>query len=69
MIATLRREQPYQRVLLRGLPEDDVLAMLNVVESSEESAGNRQALATALYQEGNPFFVREVLSTFAGAPL
>ena len=64
VIATLRREQPYQRVLLRGLPEDDVLAMVSVVESSEESAGNRQALATALYQEteGNPFFVREVLS-------
>ena len=64
VIATLRREQPYQRVLLRGLPEDDVLAMLKTVESSEESAAGVQALATALYQEteGNPFFVREVIS-------
>ena len=64
VIATLRREQPYQRVLLRGLPEDDVLAMLKTVEASEESAAGRQALATALYQEteGNPFFVREVIS-------
>ena len=64
VIATLRREQPYQRVLLRGLPEDDVLAMLKIVESSEEGAAGRQALATALYQEteGNPFFIREVIS-------
>ncbi|MEX2159951.1 MAG: AAA family ATPase [Dehalococcoidia bacterium] len=64
VVATLRREQPYQRVLLRGLPQEDVLALLGAIEPSEESAPGRQALAVALYQEteGNPFFVREVLA-------
>ena len=64
VIATLRQEQPYQRVLLRGLPEEEVLAFLAALEPSEESSAGRQALATALYQEteGNPFFIRAVIS-------
>ena len=64
VIAALRREQPYQRVLLRGLPEDDVLAFLTAIESSEQTAPGRHDLAAALYREteGNPFFIREVLS-------
>ena len=64
MIAILRREQPYQRVLLRGLPEHDVLAFLTAIESSEATAEGRHDLAAALYREteGNPFFIREVLS-------
>jgi class 3 adenylate cyclase len=64
VIATLRREQLYRRLLLRGLSEEDVLALLTAMEPSEESAVQRQALATALYREteGNPFFLREVLS-------
>ena len=63
VLVTLRREQSYQRVLLRGLPEDDVLGLLRALEPSEETAG-KEALATALYQEteGNPLFIREVLS-------
>ena len=64
VIATLRREQPYERVLLRGLPEDDVLAFLSAIEPPEELAAGRHDLAAALYREteGNPFFIREVLS-------
>ncbi len=64
VVATLRREQPYQRVLLRGLPQEDVLAFLSAIEPSEETVAGRQALAFALYQEteGNPFFIREVLA-------
>ena len=64
VIATLRREQLYRRLLLRGLSEEDVLALLTAIEPSEESAAARRALATALYREteGNPFFMREVLS-------
>ena len=64
VMATLRQETPYQRVLLRGLPEEDVLGLLESVESSEEGAAGRQALAAALYQEteGNPFFIREVIT-------
>jgi hypothetical protein len=64
VLTTLRQETPYQRVLLRGLPEADVLGLLEGIESNEETAAGRQALAAALYQEteGNPFFVREVLT-------
>ncbi|MEX1255963.1 MAG: protein kinase [Dehalococcoidia bacterium] len=64
VMATLRRETPYQRVLLRGLAEEDVLGLLETQESSEETAAGRRALSAALYKEteGNPFFIREVLS-------
>jgi tetratricopeptide (TPR) repeat protein len=64
VLAAIRREQPYERVRLRGLSQDDVLALLNVMESSEETAPGRGLLAGALYSEteGNPFFIREVLN-------
>ncbi len=64
IIATLRREQPYQRVVLRGLPAEDVLGFLTALEPSEEVAPGREQLAAALYHEteGNPFFIVEILS-------
>ncbi|MCI0777509.1 MAG: protein kinase, partial [Chloroflexi bacterium] len=64
VIAALRQDQTYQRVRLRGLPEEDILALLTGIEPSEEAATTRQALATALAQEteGNPFFIHEVLN-------
>jgi tetratricopeptide (TPR) repeat protein len=64
VLATIRREQRYERVRLRGLSQDDVLALLNIMESSEETAPGRGLLAGALYSEteGNPFFIREVLN-------
>ena len=64
VIATLRREQPYRRVRVRGLREEDILALLAVLQPSGEEAPGQPALAAALHREteGNPFFVREVLS-------
>jgi class 3 adenylate cyclase len=64
VMATLRRETPYQRVLLRGLAEEDVLGLIETQDTSEELSAGRRALAAALYTEteGNPFFIREVLS-------
>jgi len=64
VIAMLRRERLYQRLLLRGLSEEDVLAFFTAMDPSEEGAARWQALAAALYgeTEGNPFFIREVLS-------
>ena len=64
-MATLRRTPHYRRLLLRGLPQDDVVAMIGSVEGSEEASGARRALADALYREteGNPLFVREVISS------
>ena len=67
VLATLRREPFYQRILLRGLPEDDVTAWLTALAQEEEdpeATARRRALAAALFQEteGNPFFIAEVLT-------
>jgi len=67
VLASLRREPVYKRVLLRGLPEDDIMALLQAVSeegTDEQNEAGRRLLAAALSREteGNPFFVREVLS-------
>ncbi len=67
VLSTLRREPVYHRVLLRGLPVDDIVALLGAVseqETDEQTEAGRRLLAAALSREteGNPFFVREVLS-------
>jgi class 3 adenylate cyclase len=65
MLASLRRERLFERVLLRGLPAGDVFAMISAV--GQQSAGPEQPVtsefAQAVYREteGNPFFVEEVL--------
>ncbi|MDP9236728.1 MAG: AAA family ATPase, partial [Chloroflexota bacterium] len=63
-LGALRRLPNYHRVLLRGLPQESVIDLLTSADSSEENAPARRALAAALHKEteGNPFFVREVLS-------
>ncbi len=63
-IGSLRREKNYQRVLVRGLPEETVEELLASMSESDDDSANRRALATALYREseGNPFFIREILS-------
>ncbi|MDP9238686.1 MAG: AAA family ATPase [Chloroflexota bacterium] len=63
-IATLRREPHYKRVALRGLSEEDVHQLLQAMEPSDEASPARHALASGLFREteGNPFFIREVLS-------
>lgn len=64
VIAELRKGTAYQRILLRGLPEDDVSALLEAVDDGGDAAYGRGRLAAALYREteGNPLFIREVLS-------
>jgi len=65
VLASLRRERLFERVLLRGLPAEDVLAMITAV--GQQSAGPEQyvnpALSNAVYEqtEGNPFFIEEIL--------
>ena len=65
VLASLRRERLFERVLLRGLPAGDVFAMISAV--GQQSAGPDQPVtsefAQAVYREteGNPFFVEEVL--------
>jgi class 3 adenylate cyclase len=67
VLAALRREPVYQRILLRGLPQEDVLAFLAALADNEPDADElsaRQALAEALFREteGNPFFIGEVIN-------
>jgi class 3 adenylate cyclase/tetratricopeptide (TPR) repeat protein len=61
-VAQLRRERLYERVLLRGLPRDDVKALIEV--TGEQSTPD--AFADLVYREteGNPFFVSEILRHF-----
>jgi len=65
VIAGLRRERLYERILLRGLDADGVRAMLagrGAMSGRPEQYVN-PALADALHQqtEGNPFFIEETI--------
>jgi class 3 adenylate cyclase len=67
VLGTLRREASFRRILLRGLPTDDVVAYLTALADEEPDPAiqaARRALAEALHREteGNPFFIGEVLS-------
>ncbi|MDP9238482.1 MAG: AAA family ATPase, partial [Chloroflexota bacterium] len=64
VLATLRRLPNFQRFLLRGLTEATIEDFLSSADPAEENAPARRALAAALHQEteGNPFFLREILS-------
>ena len=57
-LGELTRERLFQRVLLRGLAEDDVAHFIELTSGSTPPSG----LVTAVYTqtEGNPFFVTEV---------
>ncbi|MCH8161387.1 MAG: protein kinase [Chloroflexi bacterium] len=58
-LAALRREQFFQRVLVRGLPQEDVLALMSTLGEQEVPAD----FVKAIYREteGNPLFVEEIL--------
>jgi class 3 adenylate cyclase len=58
-LAALRREQFFQRVLVRGLPHEDVVALMTTLGEQEVPA----EFVRAIYQEteGNPLFVEEIL--------
>ena len=58
-LGELTRERLFQRVLLRGLSQDDVAQFIELTSGSTPQVG----LVTAVYTqtEGNPFFVTEVV--------
>ncbi len=65
VIAGLRRERLYERVLLRGLDPEGVRALLagrGAMSGRPEQYVN-PALSNALYEqtEGNPFFIEEII--------
>jgi class 3 adenylate cyclase len=72
VLPTLRREPVFRRILLRGLPETDVLSFVSARaddEPDEATRATRKVFAAALYAEteGNPFFIGEVLSHLVDA--
>ncbi len=62
-LAELAREQLSQRVVLRGLSEADVARFIQMTAGIEPAA----ELVSAVYKEteGNPFFVKEIVSLLA----
>ena len=63
MIAALRREHLYERVLLRGFDRDEVKSFIEAVGEQETPA----IFADTVHREteGNPFFVAEILRHLA----
>jgi class 3 adenylate cyclase/tetratricopeptide (TPR) repeat protein len=63
-LGSLRRLENFQRIALHGLPEETVDQLLVAIEPSDQAVLERQTLAAALFREteGNPLFLREVLS-------
>jgi DNA-binding winged helix-turn-helix (wHTH) protein/tetratricopeptide (TPR) repeat protein len=63
MLAELRRERLYERVLLRGLAEPEVKDLIEAISQQEVAAGPGEAFVRAVLREtdGNPFFIEEVL--------
>jgi class 3 adenylate cyclase len=59
VLATLRRETVVERILLRGLPESDIGALLAALGGQGVDA----AFVHAIFREteGNPFFIQETL--------
>ncbi len=64
VLAAMRRERPYTRVLVRGLPESDVIDLIESIGETGDAGSPLRQLGLALYREteGNPFFIREVVS-------
>jgi class 3 adenylate cyclase len=68
MLAELRRERLYERVLLRGLSESEVKDLIAAISQQEVAAGGEEFVRAILREtEGNPFFVEETLRHLAEA--
>jgi tetratricopeptide (TPR) repeat protein len=63
MLAELRRERLYERMLLRGLSEPEVKELIEAIYQQEVSARSGEEFVRAILRdtEGNPFFIEEVL--------
>jgi len=59
VLPSLRQERTVERLLLRGLPEEDVRAMLVALRG--ENVPETLARAISHETEGNPFFVQEIV--------
>jgi len=64
-LAALRRFEHHERLAIKGFPRKEIDALLVAIEPSEESQPVRRVLSAVLSRqtEGNPLFVREVITT------
>jgi tetratricopeptide (TPR) repeat protein len=63
VLPALRRERTVERILLRGLPDEDVRTLVAALEGDKVSAALAGAIARET--EGNPFFVQEIVRQLA----
>jgi tetratricopeptide (TPR) repeat protein len=63
VLPALRRERTVERILLRGLPEDEVRTLVTALEGDTVPAALAGAIARET--EGNPFFVQEIIRQLA----
>ena len=63
VLADLKRERLYERVLLRGLSENEVKDLIEAIYQQEVTGGRGETFVRAVLREteGNPFFIEEVL--------
>ena len=63
VLADLRRERLYERVLLRGLSENEVKDLIEAIYQQVVTGGRGETFVRAVLREteGNPFFIEEVL--------
>jgi len=63
VLAELRHERLYQRLLLRGLSESEVKELFEAIVQQQMTEGAGAAFVHAILHEteGNPFFIEEVL--------
>ncbi len=63
VVSELRREPHFERILLRGLPQDDVRALIAGLGGQDVP----EAFVDAMFRqtEGNPFFLEEILRHLA----
>jgi predicted ATPase len=58
-LADLRREAPFERIVLKGLQDAEIGELLDVI--AEQDVPEALVSAIAAETDGNPFFIREVL--------
>ncbi len=61
LLAALRRETSYERLVLQGLSPSDTAALSTAAAGQQIAEAVLRSIST--YTEGNPFFVREVVET------
>ncbi len=67
ILSDLRREPGFERILLRGLTAEEVLALFQAMAGGDELGEQAAEVAAAVHREteGNPFFIESVVQHLA----